>query len=45
MSAVQEVVRKCQHTDEVDVAEHTEKGTLQNKNTNENKKKELDNIE
>jgi hypothetical protein len=27
------------------VAEHTEKGTLQNKNTNENKKKELDNIE
>ena len=27
------------------MAEHTEKGTLQNKNTNENKKKELDNIE
>jgi hypothetical protein len=27
------------------VAGHTEKGTLQNKNTNENKKKELDNIE
>ena len=26
------------------MAEHTEKGTLQNKNTNENKKKELDKI-